>query len=182
MRIRRATTGLILAAILGAACTEHRSAPMPASVDSATEAVREARRQAFLADQEARIRKGLEARRFGANLVLERPTVVAFYPSGASMSDTVALRHRLALYTAVTEKEGWLFEERHSGEFHMSDARSNAFYWVVVHRDSTGLVLAAPGYPPQVWYGEITAAALRRRLRAMRHWLPGKASARPGVL
>jgi hypothetical protein len=74
--------------------------------DPETLAAREARRQAFLAEQEAVSRDALRARPFRGELVLERPTVVAFYPERQLRSDTVALRQRLSQYAAVAEDRG----------------------------------------------------------------------------
>jgi hypothetical protein len=165
----------MLTAILSLACTEHRTD----RVDPATLAAREARRQAFLAEQEAISRDALRAQRFRGKLVLERPTVVAFYPDRHLGSDTVALRQRLSQYAAVAEDQDWSFEERYSGEFRLTDSRSHALYGVAVSSDSVGLVLAAPGYPPLVWYGEIAGGELKERLRALRSWLPGRAVVTP---
>ena len=103
---------LMLTAILSLACTEHRTDV----ADPETLAAREARRQAFLSEQEAVSRDALRARPFRGELVLERPTVVAFYPERQLRSDTVALRQRLSQYAAVAEDRDWSFEERYSGE------------------------------------------------------------------
>lgn len=150
------------------ACTERRTY-------SATLAARETRRQAFLAEQEAVGRDLLRARLFRGELVLERPTVVAFYPERQPGSDSVALRQRISQYADEAEDVEWSFEERYSGEFQLTDARSHALYAVSVSPDSVGLLLAAPGYPPVVWYGEIAGGELRERLSALSERLPGRA-------
>ena len=72
-----------------------------------------------------------------------------------------------------------VFEERYSGEFRLTDSRSHALYVVTVSPDSVGLLFAAPGYPPVVWYGEIAGGELRERLWALRRWLPGRAVVSP---
>jgi hypothetical protein len=71
------------------------------------------------------------------------------------------------------------FEERYSGEFRLTDSRSHALYAVTVSSDSVGLLLAAPGYPPVVWYGEIAGGELEERLWALRGWHPGRAVVTP---
>ena len=164
------------------ACAERRAEPPLDLADSATPDVREARRQAFLAEQDAITQRALAARRLRAGLVLERPTVLAFYPEWHSLLDTAALRQRLSEYEAVAQTEGWSFEERYSGEFRLTDPRSHALYAAPISRDSLGLMLAAPGYPPRIWYGEIAPAALNERLRALRRWLPGAARVTPDRL
>jgi hypothetical protein len=168
----------MLTAILSLACTERR--PDPAN--TATLAAREGRRQAFLAEQEAITRDAPRARRFRGELVLERPTVVAFYPEPHLGSDTVALRQRLSQYAAVAREQEWSFEERYSGKLRVTDSRSHALHGVTVSLDSVGLVLAAPGFPPLVWYGEIAGGELKERLLALRGWLPGRAVVTPEQL
>ncbi len=165
----------MLTAILSLACTE----PPPDVADPATLAARQARRQAFLAEQEAVSRDVLRVRRFRGELVFERPTVVAFYPERQLGSDTVALRQRLSQYAAVAEEGDWSFEERYSGEFRLTDARSHALYTVTVSSNSVGLLFAAPGYPPLVWYGDVAGGELEERLRALRGWLLGRAVVTP---
>ncbi|MDQ3222540.1 MAG: hypothetical protein M3Q75_03570 [Gemmatimonadota bacterium] len=172
----------MLTALLGLACTERRTAPLPDSADPATLAAREARRQAFLAEQEAETREALVTRRFRAELVFEHRTVVAFYPAWRQGSDSFALRQRLSQYAAVAQHRGWYLEERYSGELRLTDPRSHAFYAVPVSPDSVGLLLAAPGYPPVVWYGEIAVEALNERLGSLHRWFPGTAAVTPDQL
>ena len=174
-RLKVQSVALTLTAILGSACTENRTA-LP---DSATLASREARRQAFLAGQEAVSRDALRARQFRGELLLQRPTVVAFYPEPRLGSDSVSRHQRRTQYAAVSEEQDWSFEERYSGQLRVTDPRYHALYAVTVSSDSVGLLLAAPGHPPLVWYGEISGGELKKRLRALRGWLPGRAGVTP---
>jgi hypothetical protein len=180
-KIGPVVNALMLSALLTLACTEHRTARLPDSVDSATLAVREARRQAFLGEQEIQSREALLARRYRAELVLERPTVVAFYPAWRLSSDSVALLQRLRQYAAIAQHRGWQFEERYSGSLRLS-SRSHALYAVPVSPDSLGLLLAAPDHPPVVWYGEIPQEELDERLRSLSGWFPGRAVVAPNRL
>jgi hypothetical protein len=56
------------------------------------------------------------------------------------------------------------------------DSSARAIYAAPVARDSTGIALVAPGYPPQVRYGFAVLLDLSGRLRALDAWLRAQAS------
>ena len=113
--------------------------------------------------------------------VVERATVMAFLPITGVKQDSAALRQRLRRYARVSEDAGWAFTECYSGVQPLLDPTSQALYSLPLPQDSFGLVVAAPGYRPQVWFGEITEAALRERLGAF-DALRGKGRPRPAGL
>ena len=66
----------------------------PVQLDSAALAARDARRRAFLAEQEAETEALLRARPFLKELVVEQPILVAFFPPDQPVVDSVALNQR----------------------------------------------------------------------------------------
>jgi hypothetical protein len=99
-------------------CTSGSVARGPDRVDSAELAARETRREEFLAEQQAKTDSALRAaqrdRPLLAELVVERPTLVAFFPRAELANDSVALQQRLGLYQEAAEFFGWRFERRYS--------------------------------------------------------------------
>ncbi len=89
----------------------------PDRVDSAELAAREARLRGFLAEQaemDSALRAARRDRPLLAELVVERPTLVAFFPRAELANDSVVLQQRLRLYQEVAESSGWQFEQRYS--------------------------------------------------------------------
>jgi hypothetical protein len=114
-------------------------------------------------------------------LIVERATVMAFLPITRLKQDSATLRQRLSQYERVARDAGWAFAECSSDVGPLIDPASQALYSLPLPRDSFGLVAAAPGYRPEVWFGHITEAALRERLRAF-DALRGKGRPRPAGL
>ena len=113
--------------------------------------------------------------------IVERGTVMAFLPFAGVEQDSITLRQRLRQYERVAQGAGWAFAECHSAAQPLTDPTSQALYSLPLPRDSFGLVVAAPGYRPQVWFGHIAEAALRERLKAF-DALRGKRTPRPAGL
>jgi hypothetical protein len=160
-------------------CTNGSIARGPTQADSAELAAREARRRKFLAEQQAQMDSALRARPFRAELVVEGPTLVAFFPPAEMVIDSVTLKQRFSMYQEVAHSLGWRFERRYSEELRITDRRSNALYSAPLPRDSTGVVLVAPGARPQVWFGKFSQSTLREGLRAFVSVLRGEGAATP---
>jgi hypothetical protein len=158
-------------------CTNGSVARGAAQVDSAA---REARRREFLAEQQAETDSALRAARRDrpllAEVVVEHPTLVAFFPRAEMAIDSVALKQRLRMYREVAESSGWRFEQRYSERLRITDRRSNALYGVPLPRDTTGVVLVAPGVRPQVWLGTLSQSTLGEGLQAFLNVLRVKGS------
>jgi hypothetical protein len=114
-----------------------------------------------------------------AEVVVEQPTLVAFFPPAEMALDSVGLRQRLRMYQEVAVASGWRFEQRYSQRLRVTDRRSQALYGVSLPRDSTGVVLVAPGARPQVLVGNLSQATLREGLRAFLNMLQSRGAAMP---
>jgi hypothetical protein len=163
-------------------CTNGSIARGPTLADSAELAVREARRSEFLSEQQAETDSALRSRPFRAELVVERPTLVAFFPPAEMVSDSVALKQRFSMYQEVAQSFGWQFERRYSEELRITDRRSNALYSAPLPRDSTGVILLAPSARPQVWFGKLSRSRLHAGLRAFLSMHRSKGGATPTSL
>jgi hypothetical protein len=123
------------------------------------------RRKEFLAEQQAITESSLRAARrdrpFLAEVVIEHPTLVAFFPAAELANDSVALRHRLRTYQEVAAFSGWTFERRYAEDLRITDRRSNALYVAPLPSGSIGVVLVAPGARPQVRFGDFPDSTLR---------------------
>jgi hypothetical protein len=117
-----------------------------------------------------------------AEVVVEQPTLVAFFPPAEMALDSVGLRQRLRTYQEVAVASGWRFEQRYSQRLRVTDRRSQALYGVPLPRDSTGVVLVAPGARPQVRVGNMSEATLRDGLRAFLSMLQSRGAATPTSL
>jgi hypothetical protein len=176
-----ATIPMILLQASG--CTNGSVARGPVTVDSADIAAREARLKEFLAEQQAERDSALRAARrdrpLRAEVVVEQPTLVAFFPRAEMASDSLALKRRLRMYREVAESSGWRLEERYNDLLRIADRRSNALWGVPLPRNSTGVVLVAPGARPQVSLGPLSQSSLGEVLRAFLTVLRDKGGATP---
>lgn len=165
------TLRLAWVALCAGACTDRPAVPASAALD--VEELVEERRLAFREEQEAAERAQMRQRAPLRDVFAARPTVVAFHPGPVLDPDTAGTRERLERYEWVAGAAGWVFEERHSGTLQVLDSRSQALYSIAVPPESLGIILAAPGQRPQLWFGRIDADELEGRLRMLREWLPG---------
>jgi hypothetical protein len=132
--------------------------------------------EALTRQYDALKQEALAARPFRATVMLQRPTVIAFYPAWAPKLDSAGLRAFLVRSKAVSAGAGWAFEARYSGSLRVSDVRSQTLYTLPLNADSMGFVLAAPVRHPKVRYGRNSTSSLDDQLRRLRAWLPGAAS------
>ena len=161
-----------------AGCTNGPAARGTTQLDSAKLAAREVRRTEFLAEQQALRDSSLRAaqrdRPFLAEVVIEHPTMVAFFPATAIEHDSVALRQRMRRFQDVAAFSGCAFEQRYSEDLRIIDRRSNALYVAPLPQDSIGVVLIAPGGRPQVWFGDRPESTLRDGIGAYLSALRGR--------
>jgi hypothetical protein len=191
MRYRRRVDGLIVV-LLSFGCMDHQVGRKAVPSDSAApmlpSTARQDAQQWHPADSlhpDSVMEKALRHARAQREaqrpcLIVERATVMAFLPITGVKQDSATLRQRLRQYERVSQGAGWAFAECYSDVRPLIDPTSRALYSLPLPQDSFGLVAAAPGYRP-VWFGHITEAALRERLRAF-DALRGKGRPRPAGL
>jgi hypothetical protein len=157
------------------ACGDQRQVVEDLPLDSAALAERETRRQAFLEEQAAKFAEQAALdRRLSQPVIVSRPTVVFFFPG--VLADSSPLQTLIRAAADSARAIGWDYTERYAGALRIMDSSARAIYAAPVARDSTGIALVAPGYPPQVRYGFAALLDLSGRLRALDAWLRAQAS------
>lgn len=164
-------------ALLFLACSEQRRLLDEPPHDSAALAQQEARRREFLEEQAAELaRQAREDRRWREPVVVARPTVVVFLPRLRAPADSEPLQALLKAAADSARAAGWDFAERFAPNLRIMDSSAQAIYAHPVPRDSVGVALVAPGYPPYVSFGLSALLEVGAKLRALEAWLRGQAN------
>jgi hypothetical protein len=170
----RCASGAAFAAFLLAGCSGGGGRPAGPPADSATAAAANARREAFLKDQAAKLERALESDRQRRDTVLIAQPTVVLYPPSSAAGDT-SLRAFLGAVADTVTAAGWRFEERYGPVVRLVESGSGFWYDISVAAQPFGVIIVAPGHIPQVHSGLGAILELGTRLRTLRAWLPGGA-------
>ena len=165
-----------------AACTDERPLLEEQPRDSAALALQEARLRELLEKQAAEFAlRAAEDRRLREPVTVERATVVLFYPGLGPPTDSHPIHALLTGAADTASAAGWAFADRLGMTLQIIDSSARAIYKSPVARDSFGVALVVPGYPPRVRYGLVAILELGAHLRALEAWRAGGPGSAPAA-